>query len=124
MRWSETANFGTLPNSALPNTFLSQTFDLGDPMDALRPPCVVGKARTINASAFGPAGPCVFPPASAWNTHLLPMKAAIEANLAPSFMGGIREFLLPKPFSSDRKPAARPGSLALASSCFCHVTLH
>jgi len=31
MRWSQTANFGTLPNLAMPNTFLAQTYDLHDP---------------------------------------------------------------------------------------------
>lgn len=31
MRWSQTADFGTLPNSAMPKTFLAQAYDLGDP---------------------------------------------------------------------------------------------
>merc|ERR1712232_721353 len=31
MRWSQTANYGVLPNEAMPNTFLAQAFDLGDP---------------------------------------------------------------------------------------------
>jgi hypothetical protein len=31
MRWSQTANFGTLPSPAMPNTFLAHAFDLGDP---------------------------------------------------------------------------------------------
>jgi sialate O-acetylesterase len=31
MRWSQTANFGTLPSDAMPNTFLAHAFDLGDP---------------------------------------------------------------------------------------------
>jgi sialate O-acetylesterase len=31
MRWAQTANFGVLPNTAMPNTFLAQAFDLDDP---------------------------------------------------------------------------------------------
>ena len=31
MRWSQTANYGTLPNPAMPNTFLAQAYDLHDP---------------------------------------------------------------------------------------------
>ena len=31
MRWSQTANFGSLPNEAMPNSFLGQTYDLHDP---------------------------------------------------------------------------------------------
>jgi len=31
MHWAQTANYGVLPNPAMPNTFLAQTFDLNDP---------------------------------------------------------------------------------------------
>ena len=31
MRWSQTANFGTLPSPSMPNTFLAHAYDLGDP---------------------------------------------------------------------------------------------
>ena len=31
LRWSQTANFGSLPNEAMPNSFLAQTYDLHDP---------------------------------------------------------------------------------------------
>ena len=31
MRWSQTGNYGVLPNPALPNTFLAQAYDLGEP---------------------------------------------------------------------------------------------
>ena len=31
MRWSQTANYGVLPNAAMPNTFLAQGYDIGDP---------------------------------------------------------------------------------------------
>ena len=30
MRWSQTANYGVLPNEALPNTFVTQAYDLDD----------------------------------------------------------------------------------------------
>jgi hypothetical protein len=31
MRWSQTANYGVLPNPSLPNTFSAQAYDLDDP---------------------------------------------------------------------------------------------
>lgn len=31
MRWSQTGNYGVLPNLAMPNTFLAHAYDLGDP---------------------------------------------------------------------------------------------
>jgi len=33
MRWAQTANYGVLPNPAMPNTFVAQAFDLGEPWD-------------------------------------------------------------------------------------------
>jgi len=34
LRWASTANFGTAPNPAMPNTFVAQAYDAGDPWDA------------------------------------------------------------------------------------------
>lgn len=31
IRWSQTGNYGVLPNAPMPNTFFAQAFDLGDP---------------------------------------------------------------------------------------------
>ena len=31
MRWSQTGNYGVLPSAAMPNTFLAQAFDIGEP---------------------------------------------------------------------------------------------
>jgi hypothetical protein len=31
MRWAQTASYGVTPNSALPNVFVAQAYDLGDP---------------------------------------------------------------------------------------------
>merc|ERR1712185_479649 len=52
MRWSQTANYGAVPNAALPNVFLAHAYDLGDPMDNLRAPCVNESDASVNASAF------------------------------------------------------------------------
>ena len=35
MRWSQTANYGTLPNTAMRDSFLAQVYDLGDPWAAM-----------------------------------------------------------------------------------------
>lgn len=92
MRWSQSANYGTAPNPAMPAVFLAHAYDLGDPMDNLRPPCVNHSADwamdPVNVTAFGPAGPCSWGTAK-WNKAVAPLKQAVEANAAPSFMGGI-----------------------------------
>eukprot|EP00038_Savillea_parva_P003965 m.132500 g.132500 ORF g.132500 m.132500 type:complete len:378 (+) comp11335_c0_seq2:1686-2819(+) len=81
MRWSQTANYGTLPAPNLPYSFLAQAFDLGDPMDNLHPPC-------YNESSWN-TSVCIWPPASAWNDAVRPLAPAVWENKAPSFMGGI-----------------------------------
>merc|ERR1712025_228593 len=73
----------------MPNCFLAHAYDLGDPMDNLVPPCVNQSSRLTNASAFGPSGPCIWPPASAWNPAVATLRDAVFPNEAPSFMGGI-----------------------------------
>ena len=73
MRWSQTANYGVLPNAAMPNTFLAQAFDLGDPFptkDCYSAACcwnhyqpgrcaswLLGRGLA-NVSAARPAGGC------------------------------------------------------------------
>jgi sialate O-acetylesterase len=91
MRWSQTANYGALPNAAMPNTFLAHAYDLGDPMDNLGAPCVNQSDGAVNASAFDPGvgGPCVWPPVSKWNAAVRPLRDVVFKNGAPSFMGGI-----------------------------------
>lgn len=34
LRWAQSANYGVVPNPALPNVFSASTYDLGDPWDA------------------------------------------------------------------------------------------
>ena len=72
----------------MPNTFLAQAYDLGDPMDSLREPCVNTSSGAPNRSAFAD-GSCTWPPASRWNAAVRPLREAVFANTAPSFMGGI-----------------------------------
>lgn len=40
MRWSQTANYGVLPNPAMPATFLAQAYDLGEPWGHALDTCV------------------------------------------------------------------------------------
>lgn len=58
MRWSETGNFGTWDNPALPNTFGSQQYDLADPWAASG----AGDGNGLNA--FGNATKCC----KTWNS--------------------------------------------------------
>lgn len=88
MRWSQTGNFGEMPNPAIPSGFLAHAYDLGDPMDNLHPPCINSTSAAPNASAFAD-GTCTWPAASKWNKAVGPLKATVQENKAPSFMGGI-----------------------------------
>lgn len=89
MRWSQTGNYGKLPNQVMPNTFLAHAYDLGDPMDNLRAPCINTTSGAVNTSAFGPGGMCVWPAAASWNPAVAPLRDEVFLNRAPSFMGGI-----------------------------------
>lgn len=59
MRWSQTGNYGVLPNPLIPNSFLAQAYDLDDPWGPNEGPCIkewqcctVGNAHvTYNATA-------------------------------------------------------------------------
>ena len=61
MRWSQSGNYGETPNPAMAAVFLAHAYDMGDPMDSLRVPCVNRSADwaydAVNATAFGPGGP-------------------------------------------------------------------
>ena len=68
-RWAQTANFGVLPNPAMPRTFVAQAYDLNDPWCAPVAPSPVrkGVAETelamvcrapVNKDSFAPASIC------------------------------------------------------------------
>lgn len=80
-RSSQVANLGVLPNDLMPNTFLAHAFDLGDPWsqyenshNCSKPP------RPADCTPFSSAG---------FDPSLLPLAKAIDANVAPEFMGAI-----------------------------------
>jgi hypothetical protein len=87
MRWSQTGNYGVLPNPLMPNTFLAQGYDLGDPWEMY-------SADDRNCShplrASAPAQ-CVQPwtNLSAWDPLVAALAPQIAADTTPSFMGGI-----------------------------------
>ena len=54
-RWSQTANYGVLPNPAMPNTFLADAFDLGDPWHS--PICA--RSGTFNGGPYNGTSCCL-----------------------------------------------------------------
>ena len=102
LRWSQTGNYGVLPNAAMPATFVAQGYDLGDPMAGLRAPC-------FNETSWDPAT-CRPWNASAWNPALRPLNQLVWANAAPPFMGGIHPRL--------KSPVGRRLALAAARLFF------
>ena len=55
-RWAQTANYGVVPNPAMPRTFMAEAHDLGDPWHT--PICTTGSG-TFNGAAFVGTGCCV-----------------------------------------------------------------
>jgi para-nitrobenzyl esterase len=91
IRWSQTANYGHLPNPEMPNTFLAQAFDLGDPWLAAidqSDPHHCAHAFPQNGS-YG--GACTQPwtNVSAWDPSLAPLAPLVRADTTPTFLGSI-----------------------------------
>jgi hypothetical protein len=91
MRWSQTANYGVLPNAKMPHSFLAQVYDLGDPW-----------AHMNDQPGDADPNHCTLPPygthcapwdPSKWTAALRPLAPVVREN-APSgqkggnFMGG------------------------------------
>lgn len=97
MRWSQTANYGLLPNKAMPHSFLAQVYDLGDPWAAKEKGWSGGDQYNCSLPnpATGKYGPnCTKWDPSTWSPGMQPYAALVRAN-NPSgnpgvnFMGGI-----------------------------------
>jgi sialate O-acetylesterase len=79
MRWAQTANYGVLPNPAIPNSFVAQAYDLDDPWGPAAGPCfdewqccsykhVVYNATQCNIGTRGNASMCDLACAAAADT--------------------------------------------------------
>ena len=107
-RWAQTANYGVLPNSAMPNTFLAQAYDLNDPWASFgshdsicSTNASLPKSCTYtNNGTQLPAPCCECGPAMAssrcvwnttnWNRDLAPLAPlARNSTDTPQFMGSI-----------------------------------
>jgi len=116
MRWSQTANYGVLPNLAMPRSFLAQVYDLADPWAYMgdgsnpsmdRENCSLPDPATgkygANCSAWDP---------TVWSEALRPLAPLVRAN-DPSgvpgnnFMGGIHPRL--------KRPVGRRLAVAAAA---------
>lgn len=97
-RWSQTANYGVLPNPAMPHTFMAHAYDLGDPWgnDAGDGKCVANKSipkactKCCNCgdpSLYGPK--CKFDETlSQWNDDLRPLAPLVRDDTATPFYEG------------------------------------
>eukprot|EP00040_Diaphanoeca_grandis_P030561 m.180807 g.180807 ORF g.180807 m.180807 type:complete len:694 (-) comp32036_c8_seq1:248-2329(-) len=126
-RWAQTANYGTLPNPALPNTFLAQTYDLNEPWANVGQQVCSSNSSirfscTWNGSSTGPspcchcgdpklASPkCVWD-VSLWNKDLAPIAPLIKNSTAtPQFMGSIHPRL--------KRPVGRRLAVALVGLAY------
>lgn len=112
-RWSQTANYGVLPNPAMPATYLAQAYDLNDPWAGHNSPfdrtttsvCSMN-ASIPNSCAWTNNGTEQSPPCchcdtpfassrcvwniSLWNRDLAPLAPLIKNSSAtPTFMGSL-----------------------------------
>jgi len=95
MRWSQSCNYGVLPNSACPNTFLAQAFDISDPWESFD---CDGQHCSLPDPKTGTYGPnCISPwtDLSKWDPIMLPLAAMIRNDSTPSYMGGIHPRIKP-----------------------------
>lgn len=82
LRWSQTGNYGDLPNPAMPDTFIGHAFDLGDPW--------ANPAAYDQHCAKPPYGSgCVPWSTAGWNPAVAIEAPAVRNNTAPFFMGPI-----------------------------------
>jgi hypothetical protein len=86
IRWSQTANYGVLPNKALPKTFIAQAYDLADPwthrMASYDKHCA-------QPDANGKYGKGCEWDLSKWDDQLKVVAPGVRTNKAPIFMGSI-----------------------------------
>jgi hypothetical protein len=91
-RWSQTANYGVLPSPAMPNSFLAQVYDLGDPWANMGDNRGGSDPNNCTLPPYGPK--CAPWDPSEWAKGMQPYAPAIREN-SPSgvpgvnFMGGI-----------------------------------
>ena len=106
-RWAQTANYGVLPNPAMPNTFAAQAYDLDDPWAYVPPHSVCSTNASLpnsctytNNGTEQPSPCCQCGPAMAssrcvwnitnWNRDLAPLAPlARNSTETPQFMGAL-----------------------------------
>jgi hypothetical protein len=91
MRWSQTGNFGALPNSAMPNTFMAHAYDIGDPWadgEKSKNNCSHASAVTGKFDAD-----CIPSDPETWNPAVRKIAPLMKNSSAtPYFMGGTPSF--------------------------------
>ena len=132
-RWAQTANYGLLPNVAMPNTFVAQAYDLNDPWAGVNDDPFAKQSVCSNNSSIpysctwtnkgtmtplpccecGPdmASPmCVWDP-SQWNRALSPLAPLVRNSTAtPQFMGSLHPRL--------KYPVGRRLALGLVATAY------
>eukprot|EP01060_Flectonema_neradi_P022565 TRINITY_DN30805_c0_g1_i1.p1 TRINITY_DN30805_c0_g1~~TRINITY_DN30805_c0_g1_i1.p1 ORF type:complete len:736 (+),score=147.42 TRINITY_DN30805_c0_g1_i1:123-2330(+) len=86
-RWSQTGNYGVVPNPLLENAFMALAFDLADPWTHNT------RTDSVNCSHPNPATgkynpKCIWDPSS-WDQQLQVMAPSVRKNDAPVYMGSI-----------------------------------
>eukprot|EP00620_Florenciella_sp_RCC1587_P012536 CAMPEP_0182557330 /NCGR_PEP_ID=MMETSP1324-20130603/1268_1 /TAXON_ID=236786 /ORGANISM="Florenciella sp., Strain RCC1587" /LENGTH=813 /DNA_ID=CAMNT_0024769361 /DNA_START=135 /DNA_END=2573 /DNA_ORIENTATION=- len=88
MRWAQTANYGVLPNPAMPNTFMAHAYDLADPW--LFNDATAGNNCSVVDERTGAYGPdCADWAPELWNDDLQYITPNVRADTTDVYMGGI-----------------------------------
>ena len=91
IRWSQTANYGTAPNPALPNAWVTQLFDMGDPWlnnidSGDKQHCEKVDPAT---GSYGPACTRPWTDLAAWDGAVASLAPLVRADATPTFEGSI-----------------------------------
>ena len=85
LRWSQTANFGSLPNVLMPNTFLAHAYDIPDPWS--NPQSYDNNCARPDPTIKQYGASCVDWNISLWNQHVAKIAPLVRNNSAPFYMG-------------------------------------
>ena len=91
IRWSQSANYGVLPNAAVPNAWLTQLFDMGDPWLNNIDSGDKGHCEKVDPATGAYGKQCATPwtNLTLWDASVAPLAPLVRADATPTFLGSI-----------------------------------
>ena len=91
IRWSQSANYGVVPNPLIPNGWITQLFDLGDPWLNNIDSSDKSHCEKVDPATgmYGPNCQTPWTNLTLWDAALLPLAPLVRADATPTFLGSI-----------------------------------